>query len=240
MFYCVRLKNLMRWLIAALLFCLITAIIFVRIKPSSRSVSGNAAHPAVLIIDAGHGGLDGGAVAKNDVKESVINLAIAEKLNFLAQFFGTDTLMTRDSEELDYPEELGTIREKKVWDQKRRVELINAVEDGTLISIHQNNYPDPRPNGSQVFYAPAAAGNVLADIMQSLLSETLTPTNRRVAAPVAKNIYLMKNITCPGVLVECGFLSNPTEAASLNSDSYQNKLAIVLLSAYVKYMATTP
>lgn len=238
MFYVIHWKKVRRLLIATLLFCLLTAII---LKSSDQQAVSTAAleHTSapVLIIDAGHGGLDGGAVAVDGTLESTINLVIAQKLEIMAQFFGVETVMTRVSETLDYPEELTTIREKKVWDQKRRIALINSVESGILISIHQNNYPDPRPSGPQVFYATVDGSDVLAELAHGVLTERLDKDNRRVAAPISERVYLMKHITCPGILVECGFLSNANEAALLASDNYESKLALVLLCAFGSYLA---
>ena len=93
--------------------------------------------PAILIIDAGHGGTDGGAVSENGTKESEINLAIAQKMDALARLVGVETIMTRNSEELDYPDEADTIRKKKVYDQKQQVEQINKTQNAVLISVHQ-------------------------------------------------------------------------------------------------------
>lgn len=238
MFYVIHWKKVRWLLIAALLFSLLTAII---VKNNGHQAVATVAFERgfepVLIIDAGHGGLDGGAVAADGTLESDVNLAVAQKLEFLSQFLGGRTVMTRERKDLDYPAELSTIQEKKVWDQKQRVALINSVEHGILISIHQNTYPDPRPNGPQVFFAPASGGDALAELAQSMLKETLDPDNRRVAAPISESVYLMKHINCPGILVECGFLSNREEAAMLSSENYQSKLAIVLLSAFASYLA---
>lgn len=228
-----------RWLcIVTLLFLTITVIIFAdNRRLPQQFVSLDVKSAPVLMIDAGHGGLDGGAVGVNAVLESDINLALAEKLECLAQFFGYGVLMTRERAELDYPEELSTIREKKVWDQKRRVEMINRCDGAVLISIHQNNYPDSRPRGPQVFYAATEGSLQLAEELNDLLSSALAPDSRRLAAPISKKIYLMNQVHCTAVLVECGFLSNPDEARQLTEDPYQRKLAMLLLRGYGTYVA---
>ena len=191
--------------------------------------------PATLVIDAGHGGLDGGASAADGTLESAINLEIAQRLSLLAKLCGVPTIMTRTSETLDYPDENATIHAKKVWDQKTRVELINSTENAVLISIHQNKYPDARPNGTEVLYAKTEGSRELAELAHANLIECLNPENRRVAAPISDSIYLMKQVECTAILVECGFLSNPAEAAKLKTGEYQTGLAAVLIASYLQY-----
>ena len=189
----------------------------------------------VLIIDAGHGGEDGGAVTDDGVRESGINLKVAQRLEGLAAFWGADTLMTRTVDEIDYPSELKTTRARKNYDQRSRVDLINAQPDAVLISIHQNRFPNPRPRGTQVFYASTQGSAELGAISHDNLIRVLNPDSRRVVAPIAETIYLMKQIDCPAVLVECGFLSNPDEARLLQEDEYQKKLALVMFASFLQY-----
>ena len=149
--------------------------------------------------------------------------------------FGEKTTMTRSSETLEYPESVSTIREKKVWDQKQRAALINATENAVLISVHQNYYPDPRPSGPVVLYGSGAGSTTLAEKVQAAFDSELCPENRRVSTPVSPKIYLMKQVNCPAILVECGFLSNPTEAAQLKNSEYQKKLALILVMSYFQF-----
>ena len=188
----------------------------------------------VLIIDPGHGGLDGGATAADGTRESVINLRIAQRMEALAGLLGIRTILTRTGEELEYPEDLETVHEKKVWDQKTRLAMINSTPGAVLISVHQNRYPDPRPTGSQVLYARTAGSAELGELAHANLIACLCPENRRVAAPVQDSVYLMKNVNCPAILVECGFLSNYEEAKRLESDGYQTALATVLIASYLQ------
>ena len=187
-----------------------------------------------LVIDAGHGGLDGGAVSAEGVKESGINLAVACKLWDVCRLLGVDCCMTRSSEELEYPENARSIREKKVWDQQRRVALANETPGAVLLSIHQNLYPDARPSGTQVLYAATDGSKELGERTHSLLSVHLCPENRRVAAPASDEIYLMKRAQCPAILVECGFLSNSEEAHKLCDPGYQCRLALILCASYIQ------
>lgn len=188
-----------------------------------------------LIIDPGHGGTDGGAVSVTGKNESEINLDIALRCRSLAGLFGVTAEMTRESEQLDYPEDANTIREKKVWDTKTRTELINSLENAVLISIHQNKYTTASPHGSQVLYAPTAESRELGEKLQELLTQ-VTGESKRTAAKIGESIYLMNHIDCPAVLVECGFVSNAMEAKRLEEPEYQLKLATVIIGGYLGSM----
>ena len=195
--------------------------------------------PPVLVIDPGHGGADGGAVAADGTTESGINLDIALRLEALARFWGADTVMTRQSEDIAYPDNAASIAAKKVADQHARVGLVNNTPGAVLLSIHQNNYPAAAPHGIQVFYGTASGGQELAEIAQGNLTALLCPDNRRLAVPIDRDIYLMKNVDCAAVLVECGFLSNPGDLNALKTDAYRLKLAAVLLGSYLQYTRGT-
>ena len=195
--------------------------------------------PPVLVIDPGHGGADGGAVAADGTTESGINLDIALRLRALARFWGVETVMTRESEDIAYPDSAGSIAAKKVADQHARVGLVNNTPGAVLLSIHQNNYPAAAPNGIQVFYGKTDGGKDLAEIAQGNLTALLCPENRRLATPIDRDIYLMKNVDCPAVLVECGFLSNPGDLDHLKTDTYRMELAAVLLGSYLQYIRGT-
>lgn len=203
---------------------------------SEEQIPTMAQSRPILIIDAGHGGADGGASTAGGVLESDINLELALKLNTLAHLYGKDTVMTRETPDIAYPAEANTIAKQKVYDQKTRVALINQYPDGILLSIHQNFYPDSRPAGAQVLYGHSPESEVFGKLLHVNLVAALDPANRRVAAPIDENIYLMRNAQCTAALVECGFLSNPTEAALLNDATYQNKLSVVLLASYLEYL----
>ena len=232
-----RKKTVLPWRFA-LLFLLVTAIIVSAIPVAAAEASGASSEP-VLIIDPGHGGLDGGAVAPDGTKESDVNLAISLKLRELCLLFGIACAMTRDADTLPYPPELSGIREKKIWDQHRRAEQINAFDDAVLISIHQNNYPDARPGGTQVLYAVGEPSARFGELTHELLRCCLCPENRRVPAPARDSIYLMQKVRCPAILVECGFLSNPAELSLLKSPEYQTGIAVILLAGFRQFTQST-
>jgi len=189
----------------------------------------------VIVIDPGHGGLDGGAVSVNGTAESEINWKTARRLRDLLAFFGMRTTMTRDRYEIDYPPEVAGIAQKKKWDTRHRAEIVNSVSSAVLLSIHQNYYPSAQPHGAQVLYAPDEISRRLGERIQDLIVQTLQPDNRRVAVPVRKDVYLMNHVGCPAVLLECGFLSNPTEAAAMETDAAQIKIAAVVSAAVYEF-----
>lgn len=208
----------------------------VLIKPASvPTMTEGESAPALLIIDAGHGGADGGAVAADGTPEADINLDIALRVQALAALCGVQTVMTRESADIDYPPEADTIARMKVADQHTRLALINQTSNALLLSIHQNFYTASAPHGAQVFYGPKHGSDQLAAILQSNLAAQLAPDNRRLAAPISNDVYLMKNAACRAVLVECGFLSNPDELAELKTEAYRLRLATVIFGSYLQY-----
>ena len=217
---------------------ILLAVIALWAQDDARATEAPAI-PPVLVIDAGHGGADGGAVAADGTTESGVNLDIALRLEALARFWGVQTVMTRASEDIAYPDSAASIAAKKVADQHARVGLVNNTPGAVLLSIHQNKYPAAAPHGIQVFYGKVPGGQELAEIAQGNLTALLCPDNRRLATPIGQDIYLMKNVNCPAVLVECGFLSNPGDLADLKTDTYRMKLAAVLLGSYLQYTRGT-
>ena len=188
---------------------------------------------AVVVVDAGHGGSDGGAVSADGVTESPINLEIARKVCGLLHFLGRETLETRPGEEIDYPAECDTLRSKKVYDTRQRTELVNAREEAVLLSIHQNSLPSaPSARGAIVFYGREEGSEALAQRVQLALNQAVNAGNEKTARAISKDVYLMNHVHCPAVLVECGFLSNREEAALLCSADYQKTLAVAIVSGF--------
>ena len=188
-----------------------------------------------VVIDAGHGGVDGGATSCSGVLESAVNLEIALKLNDLLRLLGVRTIMIRTTDISVYTEG-ETIAAKKVSDLKQRVKIVKNTDHAILVSIHQNYFSDSRYSGAQVFYAETADSLDLAKRMQTQLVKSLNKgSNRKVKK--ADNIYLMEHIQCPGVLIECGFLSNPAEDKKLNDPDYQRKISCVIASVLNNYLS---
>lgn len=202
---------------------------------AERTLRADAPEPEhILVIDAGHGGEDGGAVAPDGTLESDVNLIVALRLEALARLVGVETRMTRSTPQLDYPPELTRTAQRKTWDQRRRVQLLRETPGAVLVSVHQNKYPDPRPRGAQVLYADSAASRAFGETAHALLTQATWPENRRVAAPARRELYLLREAGCPAILAECGFLSNPEEAALLGEPDYQKRIALALLGAYLQ------
>lgn len=187
----------------------------------------------VVVIDAGHGGVDGGAVARDGTVESGINLAVALRLRELFRFCGVEPLMTREADISIHSEDAVTIRQQKVSDLKNRAALVNAQREATLISIHQNSLPEaPSVRGAQVFYNAVAGAAELAASTQAQLNAAVNGGRGKAAKPIPSSIYLMQQVSVPAILVECGFLSNGEETALLNTPSHQTRLALAILCGY--------
>ena len=189
-----------------------------------------------VIIDAGHGGEDGGATSCSGILESTFNLEIALRLDDLMHLLGYDTKMIRTTDISVYTEGT-TIAAKKVSDLKQRVKLVNETDGGLLVSIHQNTFSDRRYSGAQVFYNKAEGSSQLASAMQTLFTRSINPGSHRKSKS-AQGVYLMEHIDQPGVLVECGFLSNPEEEAMLRTKEYQQKICCTIASAVSEYFRT--
>ena len=189
-----------------------------------------------FVIDAGHGGIDGGATSCTGMLESQINLEIALRLEDLMHFLGYDTVMIRRTDESIYTEG-NTIASQKVSDLKERVRIANETENAILISLHQNTYADSKYSGAQVFYADDSQSKQMAQSLQQNLVKILNPESNRKSR-AAKGVYLMEHITCPGVLIECGFLTNPVEESRLRSDTYQKQLCAVIACSLSDFLGT--
>ena len=184
-----------------------------------------------LVIDAGHGGEDGGAVSVTGVAESQINLSIACKLEDILALYGVRAEMLRREDVSLHSSDADTLRKKKVSDLHNRVSRIGEIPSPLLVSIHQNSYPDRRYRGAQVFYGRVAGSEELANHVQLSLNENLGAYHTRAAKQIPDSIYLMKHVTCPAVLIECGFLTHPEEEGLLRSSSYQQKIAACIAGA---------
>lgn len=189
-----------------------------------------------VVIDAGHGGDDPGKVGINDALEKDINLKIAQRLKALLEAQDIEVVMTRDSESGLYDPNASN---KKVQDMKRRIEIIDEAEPVITVSIHQNSYPEEYVHGAQVFYyTNSSEGKRLADTLQEALISIADPDNTRVTK-ANDSYYLLKKTGTPIVIVECGFLSNYTEAEKLVAEEYQEKIAWALHMGILRYLNGT-
>ena len=190
----------------------------------------------VVIIDAGHGGEDGGAVSADGVPESGINLQITQKLDELMVFLGYDVLLTREGEDAVYSADASTLREKKVSDLKNRVALINDQDNAFVVSIHQNSLPNhPRVHGAKVFYNTVLPSRRAAEAVQAAMNQAVNGGEDRPVTPIDSTIYLMKESRHPAILVECGFMSNPEESRRLQQSDYQLLLALAIAAGICQF-----
>lgn len=183
-----------------------------------------------LVIDAGHGGADGGASSANGIKESDINLQIALRLEQLSAFMGMEPVMTRTEDA-----HLGGETFKKSADIRARLALAEDHPGAILLSIHQNHFSDPKYGGAQVFYGAGNGSQELAETIQQQLRTALDPDNGRQAKSGVDSAYILKNYSGVSVLAECGFLSNPQDEAALQTDSYQIRAAMAMTAAVLTY-----
>ncbi len=225
-------KSLGTVMILASLCVLVCSAVRFNLTASTSALSDS---PVTVIIDAGHGGEDGGAQTASGVLESEINLEIALKLEQMLAFSGIKPLMLRSTDTALYSENAKSFSEKKVSDLKNRVSMVNAVANGLLISIHQNHFSEAKYSGAQVFYNSADGSKALAELVQNRLRSALNPGNHRKIKR-ADAIYLMEHTQCTGILVECGFLSNQQEAYLLQQQGYQLKLTGAICAALTEYL----
>ena len=190
-----------------------------------------------VIIDAGHGGDDGGAIGIDGTVEKNINLDIALKLEKLLKFYGFDVIMTRTEDIMTCDDGLDSLRKRKVSDIHNRFDILEKNPDAVFISIHQNKFEDNSQHGTQVFYS----GNndeskLFAESIQNSIVSVLQPDNSRVVKKSGSGIYLLYHAKLPAVLVECGFISNPAEVKKLNDENYRMKIAILIADGLIKYL----
>lgn len=228
-----------RRIIAAIILLITAAVLcfaWICNRTAQTAFSPQGAAAPLIILDAGHGGADGGAVSAEGAVESDINLQITRRLALLLLFCGENVALTRtDESDLSSPEAT-TIKEQKASDLKNRVAAINSAENAVLISIHQNSLAGhPEVHGAQAFYNKISGSELLAAFIQQQLNQAQNQGNEKLSKAIDNSIYLMKEVNCPAVLVECGFLSNPSEARNLCTEEYQMQLALSIAAGYLQY-----
>ena len=232
MIYLLDVKKIEAVLTALLLG--IFTVVLVHAALSVEKLPVTAANgPYCLVIDPGHGGFDGGAIAADGTRECDLNLKIALKLEKIADLAGVNTVLTRkdDSRKTDI------LSYSEHEDLVSRTKTINQVPNAVLISIHQNDYPTSQPSGAQVLYAQGEESCRLGKLTQDKLVRALQPENRRLAEAAPKKLYITSNVVCPAILVECGFLSNGNDLEKLQNDAYQTSFAAILFSSYLQFTA---
>lgn len=206
------------------------------VKDNSIQTNNSADNTKTIIIDAGHGGEDGGAVGVDGISEKEINLEISKKLQKLFEFNGFNVIMTRQDDNSIHDDGAKTISERKKSDIKNRFKIIEENKNAIVLSIHQNKFEQEYCKGAQIFYGNNNDNSkVLAEFIQDSFIKKLQPDNKRTIQNDNRDIYLLKNVTVPIVLVECGFLSNHEDANNLRNDDYQKKIALSIFKGVMDY-----
>lgn len=234
----IRLSDLKRWMIAACLLVLLVAVMTYEI-PSTKTwtywtlpLSGK-----VIVLDAGHGGPDGGAVSKQGIIEKDINLAITLYLRDYLQQSGAIVRMTREGDYDLAGKDTKILRRRKTEDLMKRMEMIEKQKPDLMVSIHLNSFTSARWRGAQTFYYPSHPDNGnLAGLIQEEIKRNLENTER-VAKAVDRDVYLLKMTKAPSALVEVGFLSHPEESRLLADEDYQRQVAASIYKGILRYSA---
>lgn len=190
----------------------------------------------IIVVDAGHGGMDGGAESASGIKEKDINLKIAKYLKSYLEQGGAKVVMTRESDISLHENDNAAIRSRKRQDLLKRREIANTSGADMLLSIHLNQFEQSKYKGAQVFYETASPkSKLLATSIQSSMRENLDKTNTRTEMKIASNKLQFQDLNLPAVIIECGFLSNPEEALMLNTPEYQEKIALSIYLGVLSY-----
>ena len=237
-----RLKRALVYIGAAAAVCTLAATGIFLLRHAARPVDTTPEHPTpVVLLDAGHGGEDGGAIGLNGIVEKDINLPITLKLNDFLQALGYQTLLTRTTDTSIHDAAAASLRERKRSDIHNRFHMMQSLRAcDFFVSIHQNKFPESGPHGTQVFYSKHHPRSLmLADAVQRSVVELLQPDNTRQVKPSGSEIYLLHNAEIPAVLVECGFISNPEDAARLVTEEYQDQIAFAIACGLLNEMVIT-
>ena len=229
-------KYLINYSYYFIIVMVLTVVVIVNIADADYAPASNSADYPVVIIDAGHGGVDGGAVASDGTLEKDINLDIALRLNEILTEKGFTTILTRDGDYSVHDESADTVRKKKTSDLHNRLKIIESTENAIFVSVHQNYYTQSKYNGAQVFYSPNdTRSSMLAECIQKSIVKDIQPENTRQIKKSDSSIFLLYKATIPSVMVECGFLSNIEETEKLKTEEYRQRLAEAVCSGIIKY-----
>ena len=226
---------------ALIALCLVAAVVLTtslvsRVNYMAQPAMINSVELPGIIIDAGHGGVDGGGSGYGAVEKD-INLAIAMHLRDMMVALGFDVTMIRETDISIHDPSATTIRQKKHTDLVNRLNIINSSPGSIFVSIHQNMYHQSRYRGTQVFYAPHDPDSrLLAESIQGSVRRLMQPDNDRSTRETNKDIYILYNAQIPAVMVECGFLTNPEDAYNLQNPEYQMKMSFAIMSGILNFI----
>lgn len=211
------------------------------LKKSALDASVNAKEIPTIIIDAGHGGIDGGTQTSDGTLEKDINLSIALMLKDILTNLGfNEIIMTRETDKSIHDEGVQGIRNQKISDIKNRLNIIESNDNAVFISIHQNYFSQEKYSGAQIFYSKNNPDSEkLAQTIRLSLINNLQKDNTREIKQSGKEIFLLNKSTAPAVMVECGFLSNAAEAKLLKTEEYQRNIAFFIAMGIIDYINLT-
>ena len=216
------------------IICLIAT--FGYVKEEIISVNAQVYTKPTIIIDAGHGGFDGGATASDGTVEKDINLQISQKLSALLRFYGCEVITTRDSDTGTEDDDSLAIAKRKKSDLSNRLKLMKDNPDAIYVSIHLNKFTTSAASGAQVFYTKNyKESHTLANCVQSSIKNLIQPENNRVVKQGTDSTYLLKNAAVPTIIVECGFLSNKRDLENLKNTDYQTQMAFAIVSGILEF-----
>lgn len=222
-----------------LIGCFIVLAICARITEHALPTAAAASTKPVIVLDAGHGGLDSGAVGATGVLEKDVNLSIVLALRDMFEMSGFEVVLTRDEDISIYDPGIEGIRNQKLNDMDNRLEIIQKYPDSIFLCIHQNNFTDPKYFGGQMFYNNNNPQNrTLAQIMQNKFAQ-LQPGNGREIKLTGEELFLLKSNKNPSLMIECGFLSNPEEEQKLSTWEYQQKVAFTIYGGVMEFIDAT-
>ncbi len=215
-------------------FWIVMAYAIKRNDEALSATNGISGSFPTIIVDAGHGGMDGGAQGADGTLEKNINLSIALTLNDMLKCFGFETVMTRTEDISIHDENVVGVRQQKISDIHNRMDIINTTPNAIFVSIHQNHYTSTKYSGTQVFYSKNnPLSKELAGSIQENTVKLLQPDNTRTIKASGTEIYLLYHSDIPSVLVECGFLSNVAETEKLNDPEYQSKMSFAVMCGII-------
>ena len=241
-------KSPKKLIISYLFFCIIftTAVaslillsqfLLTKADALSTEISKPQAFSTTVIIDAGHGGEDGGAIGTNGIYEKDLNLKIATELADMLRASGINVIMTRNEDILLYDRNVDFKGRKKMLDLAARLKVANETENAVFISIHMNSFPIEKYSGLQVYYSKnTPESKMIAQNIQSSVKDLIQSNNGRSVKEADEKIYLLDRCTNPAILIECGFLSNKDECAQLSESKYQKELSLAIFSGIISYI----
>lgn len=221
------LKRVVPQIVVLVIICVIVLLSYFKTEIINVNTEPNTYK--TIIIDAGHGGFDGGASAADGTVEKDINLKISKNVCDILRLNGFKVIMTRESDTGTEDDPSDTIIRRKKSDLSNRLKIMQENPDGIFVSIHLNKFTTSAARGAQVFYSKNYTQSYnLANNVQESIKTLIQPDNTRVVKQGTDSTYLLKNAVVPAIIVECGFLSNNTDLEQLKNAEYQSKMAFAI------------